>query len=194
MILALLLGLGAGCQAGPSAISIERPEPARIAPSSRAYQGYWLSRTDPGTSCEACYMPLLLVRGPLEELRIPVEPVATSSGRAATRMTPDELLLQPSIYVITYEKDSIWNTDCAPFKLPSGITAVRAEDRTVVMDGVRYRYDAARRAAITSGVGYRPMMTTPAAQKRMARLSNGATRTGVAVSGASMYMRLATSR
>ncbi len=148
MILALVLALGAGCQAGPSAISIERPEPARIAPSSRAYQGYWLSRIDPGVGCEACYMPLLLVRGPLEGLRIPVEPVSTSSGRAATRMTPDELVLQPSIYVITYEKDSIWNTDCAPFKLPSGITAVRAEDRTLVMDGVRYRYDAAPRADV----------------------------------------------
>lgn len=93
-------------------------------------------------------MPLLLVRGPLEELSIPVEPVTTSSGRAAPRMTPDDLLLQPAIYVITYERDSIWNTDCAPFKPPSGITVVRVKDRTLLMDGVRYGYEAAPRADV----------------------------------------------
>jgi len=90
---------------------------AQARPVSSKY-AYYLFLDGDRTACEACYVPLLITQNTLEQ-------VATGGS------------FEEGILIITYERDSIWQS--------KGTARLAAKDieagpRIVRLDGKRYRY------------------------------------------------------
>jgi len=114
ILLAILLALAAGSSA-----------PQDRLPAIYRH-GYYLFLADPPVACEACYVPLLLTAGPLEEI------AKSSGGRDADLIT-------------TYERDSIFQMNGIVHVAPADIEAA---PRTVRVRNRNYRYQEITAAEI----------------------------------------------
>jgi hypothetical protein len=88
--------------------------------------GYYLFLADPTHGCEACYVPLLITSEPLEQI-----------ARSQTKVQ--------GVWIITYERDSIWQMD-GTVDLVSG--TIEAPARKVRVKGRNYRYQQAPAADV----------------------------------------------
>jgi hypothetical protein len=81
-------------------------------------KAYYLFLASIPTGCQACYVPLLITQLPLEEI---------ANGKAAVH----------GVFLITYERDSIWETKGAA---PIDPTEIETAPRTIHVNGNSYRY------------------------------------------------------
>ena len=99
------------------------PPPDSLAPIVRSsyHFAYFLFLADARVGCEACYVPLLVSKIPLEE-------IAASDESASAAL------------ITTYERDSIWQWNGAAIIWPRDVQSAM---RTIRVAGRSYRYQAA---------------------------------------------------
>jgi hypothetical protein len=88
--------------------------------------GYYLFLADAPHGCEDCYVPLLITPEPLERI---------ARGQAKAE----------GVWIITYERDSIWQMD-GTVDLSSG--SIEAPARRIHLKGRTYRYQEVQAAAV----------------------------------------------
>jgi hypothetical protein len=116
-----------------------KPDPAAADPVRGKYVAYWLTR-DPPDPDGAEYGPaVLLTRVPLPELA-DYDPLFRAAAKRQGEDRPP-LLDGIALTFETYQKDSVWNPDGRPLKLPRSVGPVRAAAREVTVNGTKYRYD-----------------------------------------------------
>jgi hypothetical protein len=99
------------------------------------YTAYWLTAEK---DSEKSYNVLLLTRLPLAEL---VQWVRLEESLGPLRTKAPPLLEHVALTMRTYGKDSIWNEDGQPIRPLTRFRDLNDKQRTVEVDGVRYRYE-----------------------------------------------------
>jgi hypothetical protein len=100
--------------------------------------GYYLFLADAPHGCEDCYVPLLITPEPLEQI---------AGGQAKAE----------GVWIVTYERDSIWQTD-GTVDLTSG--SIEAPARRIHVKGRTYRYQEVQAAEVLKLL-QNPMGTIP---------------------------------
>lgn len=99
------------------------------------FHAYWLVPIkDPSSS----YVDLLITS-------LPIDKVGFSVLRSVVGKGTGDLLALPAIWVRTYQRDSLWNTDFCPFKPAYKVTGVSIHDHTLTWQNKRHRYEETTR-------------------------------------------------
>lgn len=114
-------------------LSILIPMRANGADPERQWQAYWLTS---GSNAENKNPWLLISRLKLEALAVPEELVPLITPKSSS-----QILDSNAVWIETYGKDSILNTDGQPLKIPSLIRNYRPNEQKVIVGDVEYQVE-----------------------------------------------------